>query len=214
MTGKTQSSREQKRELIMDFAETTIVGRIAAPPITLPAQVDTKSSGEVLKSSRTSFSVIVNRPWAKKGEKGDGKRDHDTYSCVMYGPAGEKVAKFLTQGKTVLVKGRPASYYIGAQTPDGKKQNGWTINVGPYGVIFGPDSQKVRTESQVDQNNAVNAAILAGIAAQGIDIDALRAAAIAALKAETKPTAAGAPAAAATGPEVDLPFGPDEGSEG
>jgi single-stranded DNA-binding protein len=190
----------------MDDVEIRITGRIAAEPKITPAQVDTKGSGEILKASRTSFSVIVNKPWVKRGEK----NDHDTFSCVMFGPAGEKVAKYLTPGKTVLVKARPTHYDIGAVTPDGKKVFGTIHNVGPYGVVYGPDSQKVRTAAQVNNNNTATEAVLAGLKQMGLPIEEMIAKANAALKTETKPAAA----TAATGPEVDLPFGDGDGTEG
>ena len=191
----------------MDYNHVTLAGRIGGAPKTTPQVIDPKT-GEIKKQSRTSFSLIVNKPWAKRGDK----NDHDTFTCVIFGPGGEKVAQYLTVGKTVLVEGRLSKYDAGATTPDGKKQHGALINVGPYGVHFGPDSQKLRTPQQVAQNNTATDAVLNALCAKlGLNKEEILAAANASKAAQPASASQSTPAA---GPEVDLPFGSGEGIEG
>ena len=137
----------------MDINSVTLVGRIAKDAKLTPRTVD-PVSGEEKSKARCSFTLMVNKFWANN----DSAAKADALPCTIFGARAEKLAQWLKTGKTVGVQGRISRYDIGAKTPDGRSVHAMAINV--ERVSLGQDSQKVRTGSIVNQNNAALQAVL------------------------------------------------------
>lgn len=83
-----------------------IIGRLTRDP-----ELRTTSTAGI---SVTSFSVAVDRPFAKEGQQ-----DVDYIDCVAWRGLGETVAKFMTKGRLVAVAGR--LQIRNYETQDGRK---------------------------------------------------------------------------------------------
>lgn len=77
----------------MSMCNVSLVGNLVRPPEQLSFQ-----SGK----TKTVFTVAVNNPPAKQGEK----EKADFYRCEAWGPLGETCYKYLAKGNQVGVAGR------------------------------------------------------------------------------------------------------------
>ena len=74
-----------------------------------------------------TFAVAVNR----LGQ--DNAQATDYFNCVFWGKTGETLAKWLTKGRSVLVRGSMRSHSYEAK--DGHKVTAWELTADNYGGI-------------------------------------------------------------------------------
>lgn len=86
----------------------------------------------------------------------DGYKKDDTtwFNCILFGDRAEKLAEFLTKGKSIYVEGRMASRSW--VTQEGAKRNDWNVVVGNVQLLGGgerterAETRTARTEEAGD----------------------------------------------------------------